>query len=128
MKSRMGFVSNSSSSSFIVIVDKKTYDNAISEAHPFTQAVVKGLRSDNIYEGRIIDRDLIILGRYSGRGGEDTWDYLEYDGPEWRSNRKELYSWETDSDLINNPDEAYELFIAGLPKGSYINADIGDGG
>jgi hypothetical protein len=40
MKIRTGFVSNSSSSSFVLIVEKNHFEEMIAKAHPFTQALV----------------------------------------------------------------------------------------
>ena len=41
MKYRKGFVSNSSSSSYVIFVPKEAYDNAYPNFHPMTQELAK---------------------------------------------------------------------------------------
>lgn len=43
MKVRSGFVSNSSSSSFVMLVKKDHFDKVVSGLHPYLQAVAKSL-------------------------------------------------------------------------------------
>lgn len=51
MKVRKGFVSNSSSSSFIVLITKEAYDEIIKDIDPFAQAVVEQLSGKTQFLG-----------------------------------------------------------------------------
>lgn len=43
MKIRVGFVSNSSSSSFVCFIDQDVFNKALAETHPYTKAVIEAL-------------------------------------------------------------------------------------
>lgn len=51
MKIRNGFVSNSSSSSFLVLIVKDEYDSIINTVNPLTQAVVEQLSNSASFLG-----------------------------------------------------------------------------
>ena len=75
MKIRAGFVSNSSSSSFSVVVEKEEFDRAYKEAHPYVQAVVDAAKPSN---RTFLGYDVVVLGEYSTNGGS-CWEWREVD-------------------------------------------------
>lgn len=81
MKTRLGFVSNSSSSSFVMVVEKKAYERKLEEVHPYVRAVVEAM--DKKLDS-FMGHDVILLGTWMNAGGGTNMnsDYLEliYDG------------------------------------------------
>lgn len=70
MKIRTGFVSNSSSSSFVALMSKEKYDELISKMDdPLHRAVVEELSSETTFMGKECVKYSYMSGNYS---------YLEY--------------------------------------------------
>ena len=62
MKIRSGFVSNSSSSSFVIVVLKEAHENALKQMTPYQSDVIGQL----IYkEGKFLGNDIVALGELS---------------------------------------------------------------
>ena len=68
MKIRQCFVSNSSSSSFVLIADKKVYQKAMKNIHPYIECLIG--KPDNI---KINDMDLVLFH------GEETSEDFGYE-------------------------------------------------
>jgi len=52
MKVRSGFVSNSSSSSFVLLVEKEAYDLAVANEDPITKAILEAVMGKDTVLGR----------------------------------------------------------------------------
>lgn len=65
MKTRNGFVSNSSSSSFIIIIGKETADKIIETLDPFVKETVEWLKEEHTLDGK----KLYIFEGFSGEAG-----------------------------------------------------------
>jgi hypothetical protein len=76
MKIRIGFVSNSSSSSFVAIIDSKAYENAFKIAHPYTKAVITQLEPK---KATVAGNELVIISTYIGQSGETPFETMEID-------------------------------------------------
>lgn len=72
MKTRFGFVSNSSSSSFVCVMDKNTYDNIIGKFPAQFQNVIDEMSREENFMGNKV----ILLGW--GCGNADSFDYVEF--------------------------------------------------
>lgn len=72
MKTRNGFVSNSSSSSFTVIVPKVAADKVMAKLSPYEKICVKYLRRNKTFMGN----DISIFQGMSG-STYDTFEYFE---------------------------------------------------
>ena len=108
MKIRDGFVSNSSSSSFVVIITKDAFDKAFNEAHPYIQAVIRAMERN---KGKFIGVDVVLMGTSDTHGGS-SFDYLEVD-------------YDTDNnpmpeDVDRSPYTAWEMFLESIPKDQII--------
>lgn len=77
MKIRSGFVSNSSSSSFLVIMKKEDYQKVASTFTPVQKALANHF---NITEKKILDTDCVIYKNTYGNYGYSEW--LEWDAVE----------------------------------------------
>jgi len=75
MKTRNGFVSNSSSSSFVLIVKKEVHEKTMKQLEPYEKAVMNAL----ISESKIFGQDVIYYGDLSVQDVSYTFEYLEVD-------------------------------------------------
>ena len=57
MKIKLDFVTNSSSSSFLLIVEKNYFDEMLAKEHPYIQAVANALKKDK----KVLGIDAIII-------------------------------------------------------------------
>lgn len=69
MKIRSGFVSNSSSSSFLILLTKEAYDEVISGVDPLAQAVVEQLSRKTKFLGT----ECVAYSRMSGNHDDFDW-------------------------------------------------------
>ena len=76
MKVRIGFVSNSSSSSFVMVVDKDLYDKVIQDCSKFMKAVAKCM-SDG--EEEVFGTKVVTFSNYCNMGGETRASYADPD-------------------------------------------------
>lgn len=90
MKTRQGFVSNSSSSSFVVIAPKDVVDTVLKSLTPYEQAVAQHVRQgDKKFMGGTV---AIFQG---STGNNDVWEYcFEFEG-ETPEDASTYDAWET---------------------------------
>jgi len=95
MKIRTGFVSNSSSSSFVAVVPMKIHERVLERKHPYIRAVVEALGGKKTVFGR----ECFVTSTYSSQN-YNVWDSLFFD---WEGEIPEIeYGSEID------PYDAYE--------------------
>jgi hypothetical protein len=77
MKTRQGFVSNSSTSSYIIITTKEKYDTTLSRCHPYVKAVMEALEPT---ESKLGKESIVVISYNSGN--QSTFEYLDvpYEG------------------------------------------------
>ena len=100
MKIRTGFVSNSSSSSFVITTTKKAYDRFLSTASEYEKAVLNALESDT---AKLDGVDVVSFSCYSDCGGGGTFDSIN------ENVDPEEYGIVTSEDENDNM-EAYNIF------------------
>jgi len=96
---RQGFVSNSSSSSFVLVTTKENHERALGELHPYVVAIMKKVCS----EGKFLGRDVMYVGDMEDMGGISyTFEYIDidYDG--------EIPIDEWDNEM--SPSRAYDVY------------------
>ncbi len=119
MKTRTGFVSNSSSSSFVVTTTKSNWERIKGELDPFALNVAELMHTlfMDTQEGTCFGNDVVMFGGTSDAGqgwyelieervknweGEDKYEDEDY-GTVWRA-------WSTVEDrLKERPDEYFEV-------------------
>lgn len=75
MKVRQGFVSNSSSSSFVIASPVNIWDKVYNQLTPFEKAVADALVSKE----RGFGQDIMVISEFSDNGGGGTLEDLEVD-------------------------------------------------
>ena len=130
MKIRNGFVSNSSSSSFVIVCTEDAYKKALDEAHPYVKAVVDCAGKYHKKSGSINGQKVILFGIYSSSGGDYTWDDMDYSGPKWNPDPTvDTTAEDYDEEEYNvYPGSAFDKFVDSIPAESMICGSIGDGG
>jgi len=80
MKIRNGFVSNSSTSSFIVIMKQEHFEKGLEMVHPYVKACIEALGHS---KGKFLGEDVVSLGTMDTPGGSQwEWIDVEYDEEE----------------------------------------------
>ena len=80
MKVRNGFVSNSSTSSFVIIMKKEHFESGMTAVHPYVKACIEAL---GISKSKYFEDEMVTLGVLDTHGGS-AWEYVdvEYEGDE----------------------------------------------
>ena len=78
MKIRTGFVSNSSSSSFVLIVEEEHFKDLMKEAHPYLKAMAEQLGSKT----DVLGTPSMVFGGLTAQDGESwlTYSEIEFEG------------------------------------------------
>jgi len=77
MKARRGFVSNSSSSSFVLVVERGVHEAILPGLHPYARAVVEA----HAKEGACLGRPCLVISSCHGNGGSHfERDDTDFDG------------------------------------------------
>lgn len=87
MKIRCGFISNSSSSSFILITTKENHEKTLEKLDNYAKAVINSIAS----ESKVFGKNLVYITTFSGMGGEGTFDNIDID---FNGEKPELYEEE----------------------------------
>lgn len=77
MKIRDGHVSNSSSSSFVLMTTKENYERALAEADPYVKAVAKALVDKDASKQKFLGKKIVVFSHYSDSGGMGTFSWLD---------------------------------------------------
>jgi len=105
MKVRQGFVSNSSSSSFVAIVEKKDFEKYIKSCHEYIKFMLKDGYSKK--EAKLAGKEFVIFS-----GEDNTEDGINLDGFKGKkiltSDDNEV-KFKSMSDLYNNDDYPMQL-------------------
>ena len=109
MKLRSGFVSNSSSSSFVILIEKDEHEKVLREVHPYIRAVIEAIAETNT----LYNMPIVTVSTYNDQSGYNNLDDLDidYNGgiPEGQ--------WEEEM----TPHEALEEYQAALDKRKCCN-------
>jgi len=76
MKIRSGFVTNSSSTSYTVVIEKDYFDEVLKKVHPYVTAMFKALTKGQKAQ-TFLGKKVITLSWMSGNS--DTFEYLDID-------------------------------------------------
>jgi hypothetical protein len=87
MIKRLGFVSNSSSSSFVLITSKENHDKVYNELHPYCQAVIDNMfKHEYCFTNNFMGKEVVIFAVADGDySWTDDFSDPEYDGEKPKS-------------------------------------------
>lgn len=97
MKIRMGFVSNSSSSSFVLVADKEVFDNVMEDMHPYVKHLIGNPKSKMLNGKEVIMK--------MGHQSSEDWDYVleDYVG-EILNHKGEVVAVQTEEEQVSSWD------------------------
>ena len=101
MKIRNGFVSNSSSSSFVLITSKENYDATLSKASDYVKSIVEQLDKEFISIEKFLDKDVVVITGYCTMGGNNEFDYSSID-IDLKEGDEDLSLYEIYQDFLNS--------------------------
>lgn len=107
MKIRQGFVTNSSSSSFIIIIKEETFKSHLEAAHEYTKSVIDKLDKETKV---LFGTNVVIFTGYStdNYGSFDDISVENIEAP----------------DGVEGPDDAFYQFINKLPEDDKFRSRI----
>ena len=112
MKIRNGFVSNSSSSSFVIIAPKEASDRVLERSHPYVRAVVDATMSEETFMG-----EKIVSYHEAYNDAYSPWEYIDI---EWKGDvpsYKEIFGEEKDYNHKIYPANVFdEYYLPELEK------------
>ena len=119
MKIRNGFVSNSSSSSFILVTTQKVHDDVVAKMGKVEQTIIKALVKEEVITIKkgLGGPALMVLTTWSDAGGNDNFSDIIADANEVPDN-EEFDGYEVVDKYIN----------AVKKSGKYFDHEFGDGG
>lgn len=112
MKTRQGFVSNSSSSSFVLVVDKKTAEEVKKEISPYSKAVIDAMEPE---EKEFNDIPVLIYNTYR-HYENSSFDGLNIENEE--ELLKEANSLDYEESYMR--EESFEEFFEAIPENKKI--------
>lgn len=119
MKIRLGFVSNSSSSSYTLIVTKKAHEEALEKCTPFERAVAIEIMGK---ESKTLNSMEVFVGStWQDAGGNGTLNWMQESGEFSHLEPEEEDEWEDPYYLAFNKYEEY------IPKDQYVTGYTCDG-
>lgn len=111
MKVRTGFVSNSSSSSFVIISEENWFDKCLKDSGDYTRHVMKQLRSEH---KEILGMKAVLI---EGHTDEEGYPFYDMEG------HSEEKSIEEGCDLISMREDAFHAFnkiLAANPNKAFV--------
>jgi hypothetical protein len=133
MKIRNGFVSNSSSSSFVVTVTEQAHQQALAKVAPWEREIIlKGFmdRKTQILQHPGGGLEVRCGGYYSDAGGGCTLDWAaeKVNFPEEiLEGKMNEDSEDYDEDFVPGF-SAVDHYLKEVGEGEYVSTDVGDGG
>jgi hypothetical protein len=125
MKVRSGFVSNSSSSSFVIVTTKAAHENAISQMTKWQQEVIGKL----MFPRTLAGIEIYIGGEYSDAGSSGTLDWLNEEMGEDDELKPEDFddddSWGNEAWTVHGTWEKYQDLLG---EDNHVGTSIGDNG
>lgn len=119
MKIRTGFVSNSSSSSFVCFIEEKAFNEAYEAADEWTKKVVDLVKGKTKQLGNI---KVVSTGYFTDMGGGDPW---YYEGLRYSHEMTVQEDYDEDEDYdTNSPSETFYSFLSKIPEDCKISRSI----
>lgn len=126
MKVRVGFVSNSSTSSFVMLVRKDVHDEIVASMSKDEQKMIKAFFKAEIMKNtKALGMAVVEIGIFTDAGGGGTWDNFEE--PDLDGDDKDA---DPDSEAVDNAYDLMEKYQgeAEKHKDACWSTDVGDGG
>jgi hypothetical protein len=121
MKTRQGFVSNSSSSSFVILVEESTHEKVMEKLTEYQRACMEKLagKPQNIF-----GRNVIVIGEATDMGGNSSLIEEGWQPEGWEEKIEKLAATGEDEDYY--PSEAlyaYTNAVEKQPKSAWFKWD-----